>query len=596
MIGIPPAFIFIICALLVPLFKGRARAPYLAAVGVTGLAATLLLTPQTSWVVGLLPEFDLVLLHADSLSLLAGSVFVFIGLFALIYASRLPSTAHHVAALLYTGGALGVVFAGDYFSVFFFWEVMAVASLVLIWFGGYPRSEGAGFRYILIHLFGGSCLLGGIAIQYVTTGIITVGPVEAGAGYVLMLIGIGVNAAFIPLHTWVPDAYPEATIYGSVFLCIFTTKAAVYLLARTFPGMEALAYMGTLMVIYGAVFALFQNDVRRILSYSIVSQVGYMVAGIGIGTAIGMNGGTAHLVNDIPFKALLFMGMGAVILSTGKSNLTELGGLARKMPVIAAFCIIGAAAAAGIPGLNGFVSKGMVIEAVHAAHIEPLALILTAGSLLTLLYMARLIYYTFFARNDAISAEAVPLSMLVAMGGAAGACIIFGVLPGLLTSVLPFAEHYEPFGVGHLLETGGIVLGGLIIFVLARRVFAPRSWVLSDLDILYRKAGTGFIWFCQGPLMSFARAIESVQRAIIGQLTWFSQNPVVATILMGGSIILPVAKTVLPAGSARAFEEDLARTQAKYPGDPAQLRSTGYGIFLVSLFFLFYFVVFYLTV
>ncbi|MDN7024098.1 Na(+)/H(+) antiporter subunit D [Methanoculleus sp. FWC-SCC1] len=596
MIGIPPAFIFIIGALLVPLVTGRARPPYLAAVGLIGLAATLLISPQTSWVVGLLPEFDLVLLHADGLSLLAGGVFAFAGLLALIYAGRLPSTAHHTAALLYMGGALGVVFAGDFFTVFFFWEIMAIASLVLIWFGGYPRSADAGFRYILLHIFGGSCLLGGIAIQYAATGSIAVGPVDAGAGYMLMLIGIGVNAAFIPLHTWVPDAYPEATIYGSVFLSIFTTKAAIYLLARTFPGLEALAYMGALMVVYGAVFALFQNDIRRILSYSIVSQVGYMVAGIGIGTAIGLSAGAAHLVNDILFKALLFMGMGAVILSTGKSNLTELGGLARKMPITAAFCIIGAAAAAGIPGLNGFVSKGMVTEAAHAAHLDPLSLVLAGSSLITLVYMARLIYYTFFARNDAISAEEAPFPMLAAMGGTAAACIIIGVFPGLLLAVLPFAEHYDPFSLGHLLESGAVILGAAVLFVLGRRALAPRTWVLSDVDILYRRAGTGFVWFCQTPLPGFADAIGTVQQAIIDRLAWFTQNPVDATKLIGGWIVLPVAKVFLPEESVRDFEEDLMKTQEKYPGDPARLRSTGYGIFLASLFFLFYFVIFYLTV
>jgi len=243
----------------------------------------------------------------------------------------------------------------------------------VIWYTRTERATNAGMRYILFHLFGGCALLAGIIINYMSTGAISIVPgalgighfpVEMGLGYFLLLIGIGVNTAFIFLHTWLPDSYPKATLAGAVFMCVFTTKTGVYVLARTFPGAKLslffgdgipfIAYMGGLMCIYGVVFALLQNDVRKLLSYHIISQVGYMVAGVGIGTFIGINGGIAHVFNHILYKALLFMCMGAVIYSTGKMNLTELGGLARKMPVTTITCIIAALSISGVVGFNGY--------------------------------------------------------------------------------------------------------------------------------------------------------------------------------------------------------------------------------------------------
>ncbi|GAH52162.1 unnamed protein product, partial [marine sediment metagenome] len=251
--------------------------------------------------------FELTFLHADSLSLIMGYIFALIGGAAILYSINIvKENGELVCGLLYLGSALGAVFAGDFFTLYIFWEIMAFSSLGLIWYSRTERSTNAGMRYILFHLLGGCALLGGIIIHYMNTGSIAVGPVELGIGYVLLLIGIGVNTAFISLHTWLPDSYPKATIAGAVFMCVFTTKTGVYVLARTFPGVEAVAYMGGVMCLYGVIFALLQNDVRKLLSYHIVSQVGYMVAGIGIGTYIGINGGIAHVFNHI-LLSLLFL-------------------------------------------------------------------------------------------------------------------------------------------------------------------------------------------------------------------------------------------------------------------------------------------------
>jgi multicomponent Na+:H+ antiporter subunit D len=284
--NIPPGFIFIFGAVLLPLLgKGKARTIYLIILAALGLISVAVMRePQTSWVFS-----DLIFLQVDRLSLLMGYIFTIAGGCAILYS--LPSVkdnGHHMCALLYLGSALGAVFAGDFFSLYIFWEIMAFSSLGLIWYEGSQRARDAGMRYILFHLFGGCALLGGIVLHYMSTGSIAIGPVEYGIGYFLLLLGIGVNTAFIMLHTWLPDSYPKATIAGTIFLSIFTTKTGVYVLARTFSGAEIsihgqeflfVAYIGGAMCLYGVIFAILQNDVRKLLSYHIVSQLGYMVAG-----------------------------------------------------------------------------------------------------------------------------------------------------------------------------------------------------------------------------------------------------------------------------------------------------------------------------
>jgi len=588
---IPPALILIAGALLVPFLNGQIRRLYVPAISLAALGATLLLAPGMECNIPVLHGYTASLLHVDTLSLVVGYIFAFAGLLALIYARDEERAGHQVASLLQIGSGLGIVFAGDFFTLFVFWELLAVSSVLLIWYGGTPGSRDAGLRYILLHIFGGGCLLGAIVISVAATGSFVVGPVQPGLSLLLLLVAIGVNAAFIALHVWLPDSYPRSTVAGAVILCIFTTKAAIYLLARTSPGAEGVAYMGGLMVIYGVVFALLQNDVRKLLSYHIVSQVGYMVAAIGIGTALAVNGGIAHLFNHILYKSLLFMCMGAVIAQTGRSNLSELGGLAKKMPVTLVTCVIAAAAISGIPGFNGFISKGMIISAAAEAHLSVLEIVLIVGSVGTLLSFAKLTYYTFFAKNEGIEAREAPLPMLVAMVIAAACCILYGLYPALLYAILPFPVDYHAFGLSHLAESALVIIAAAAILFLAAKLFMPKDKNVPEFMELYRYCGNGFVWFCTGPLTWLAGALASVQDRIIKGLAWFVRNPVVAGHILVLAAVTPLAGWFCTKDQAAAFTQSLDKKMLAYPGDHELIQGSGYGLFLVSLLLLVYFLV-----
>ncbi|MBA7552528.1 NAD(P)H-quinone oxidoreductase subunit 2, chloroplastic [subsurface metagenome] len=424
------------------------------------------------------------------------------------------------------------------------------------------------------------------------TGSIAVGPVELGIGYVLLLIGIGVNTAFIPLHTWLPDSYPKATIAGAVFMCVFTTKTGVYVLARTFPGVEAVAYMGGVMCLYGVIFALLQNDVRKLLSYHIVSQVGYMVAGIGIGTYIGINGGIAHVFNHILYKALLFMCMGAVIYATGKNNLTELGGLAKKMPITMITCMIAAFSISGVPGFNGYVSKGMIIHAAELEGMHILAVALILGSVGTFLSFLKLTYFTFFKRNDEIEAKEVPLPMLIAMSVTAFLCVAIGVYPELLYGILPYeVVHYHAYALGHTIGTLELLMMTAVGFFTLQYVFSPHERITNDIDYIYRKAGRGFIWFCEQPLVTVANFIDTGLQRIADSFVWFSKNPTAASKIMVAMIGAVVTRPFNP--SYMRYERDLEELKKRYPGEVPRV-AIGTGVLLALVLLTLYLIV-YLT-
>ncbi|MBL7118276.1 MAG: Na(+)/H(+) antiporter subunit D [Candidatus Syntrophoarchaeum sp.] len=592
--NLPPALIYFAGAALLPLLgKGKARNIYLIVLAALGLIGVALIRPQTSWGFSVLPGFELTFLHADSLSLIMGYIFALIGGAAILYSVNIvKENGELVCGLLYLGSALGAVFAGDFFTLYIFWEIMAFSSLGLIWYSRTERSTNAGMRYILFHLLGGCALLGGIIIHYMNTGSIAVGPVELGIGYVLLLIGIGVNTAFIPLHTWLPDSYPKATIAGAVFMCVFTTKTGVYVLARTFPGVEAVAYMGGVMCLYGVIFALLQNDVRKLLSYHIVSQVGYMVAGIGIGTYIGINGGIAHVFNHILYKALLFMCMGAVIYATGKNNLTELGGLAKKMPITMITCMIAAFSISGVPGFNGYVSKGMVIHAAELEGMHILAVALILGSVGTFLSFLKLTYFTFFKRNDEIEAKEVPLPMLIAMSVTAFLCVAIGVYPELLYGILPYeVVHYQAYALGHTIGTLELLMMTAVGFFTLQYVFSPHERITSDIDYIYRKAGRGFIWFCEQPLVTVANFIDTGLQRIADSFVWFSKNPTAASKIMVAMIGAVVTRPFNPA--YMRYERDLEELKKRYPGEVPRV-AIGTGVLLALVLLTLYLIV-YLT-
>ena len=368
---VPPAFIYLVGALLLPLIRVR-RAQQTVALLIPLIALFDLLNMPVGvyWTYSFL-DFQIVLGRVDRLSMVFGYVFVIISFISMVYAIHIRETGQHVAAYIYVGSSLGVVFAGDLFTLLVFWELMAVASVFLIWFRRTQASMDAGFRYILVHITGGAILMAGIVIHVAGTGSIEFTKFDFSTlAAKLILCGFIINAAVPPLHAWLPDAYPEGTITGSVFMTAFTTKSAVYVLARGFPGLELLVWMGAVMTLYGVVYAVMEKDIRRLLAYHIVSQVGYMVCGIGLGSEMAINGATAHAFCHILYKALLFMGAGAVIHVTGCRKMTDLygKGLYKKIPITLILYMIGAFSISGVPLFNGFISKTMVVAAAGALH------------------------------------------------------------------------------------------------------------------------------------------------------------------------------------------------------------------------------------
>jgi len=588
---IPPAFIIITGLLLVPLFHGTGRKIWVAGVGAGGVVAAVLAVPGIpGWSFILAPGIELVLFSVDPVRFYAGVVFAGAALLAILYALYRDLPAVETMGILASAAAaLGIVYAGDFITVFIFWELLALASLLIIWSA--PGSGGSGFRYLLYHIFGGACLLAGCAIAVVVSGSTLLGPVVPGAGYLLIAIGIGVNAAFIPLHTWVPDAYPRASVTGSVALSIFTTKAAVFLFVVIGGWGQAVAWMGASMAIYGAVFALLQDDIRRLLSYSVISQVGYMVAAIGVGTVAGIDAALAHMANDILFKALLFMAAGAVIYRTGTSRLSRLGGLAWTMPLTAVTAIIGGFALAGLPGLNGSVSKAMVIEA--AAVIPFLAPLLIIAAVITVLYVVRFLYFVFF-RAAPVSLhqrgpDEAPVAMLAAMTIAAGCCLLFGLFPDLLTALLPGGTYAHPFSRAYLTESAAVFLAAGLLLLLVRPLRFPGWSFETDIDRVYCAAGHALVWFAKYPLSAVTGSVNQVVSRITFSVSWISRNPVMAIRIGGRTLALPVVRALSDPASANAYVAALTGMRERYPDEKLGIRGSGYGLILVSIIaFLYY--------
>lgn len=595
----PPFITFILGALLLPFLRGNIKKIFIALVPVFALMQLALLKPQVALVYKFM-GIDIVLLNVDKLSLVVGYVYVIIGFLAVLYSlETVKNDGEHIAAFVYVGSSLGVVFAGDFLTFFIFWEIMAVGSTLLVWYQKEKRSIDAGFRYILMHIFGGACLLGGIVIHYTATGSLSVGPVKEGLGYFLLLIGMGLNTAFVGIHTWLPDAYPKSTISGGVFMSVYTTKTGVYALARTFPGVDAVAYMGGAMVLYGVIFALLQNDTRKLLSYHIVSQVGYMVAGVGIGTALGVSGGIAHVFNHILYKGLLFMCMGAVIYAAGTRYLTELGGLAKKMPVTALACIIAAFSISGVPGFNGFVSKGMVIEAAAEKGMHLLELALILGSVGTWLSFLKLTYFVFFKENKKIKAKEVPIPMQVAMLSTAFLCILFGVYPQLLFQWLPYQFEYHPYSLVHFSTVTQLLAMTAVVFFVRLVWFEPHAKITHDLDYIYRKLGNGFIWLVNSPLAKFGKLTEKIFfDKIPTSLAWFSRNPVAAAQILTEEFYLKTLKaanfftTPLLEEKNIRMEIALKEKKALYPGEVERRSPIGISVLLATIFLLIYFAIY----
>jgi len=467
--------------------------------------------------------FDLVFGRVDQLTRVFLHVFTIMAFIGCIYGLHVKETGQHIAAFLYVGGSLGVTLCGDYLTLFIFWEMMAFASTFLVWYRKKRRSIEAGFRYLLVHTAGGLVLLAGIFLRYKNVHDLSFVQIATnGATFAdyLIMVGFMLNAAVPPIHAWLPDAYPEASVTGAVFMCAFTTKTAVYALARGFPGFEALAILGAVMTLYGVGYAAIENDARRILAYHIVSQVGFMVCGIGIGTAMAVNGAIAHAYAHIIYKGLLFMGAGAVLEMTGKSKLNELGGLYKRMPWAMIFTVIGGISISGFPLTSGFISKSMTIAAAGESHRVGLMIMMLLASVGTFLSVGiKLPYFIWFGKDSGVEAKEAPWNMNLAMAIAAFICFFLGIYPDYLYKMLPFPVSYHPYSAYHLSETLQILgFTGLGFFIMVKKL-KPEPKINLDLDWFYRKGARVFIWIASRPVLSSDNWINDVYRRIGLRLT-----------------------------------------------------------------------------
>ena len=489
---LPTAFIFIAAALVLGLLpRGHVR------------GVILLLTPiLAAWQIWNLPvgiflqvEFvgqTLDMMRVDKLSRIFGLIFCLAAFLGNLYAWHVRDFIQQIAALLYAGAAIGAVFAGDLITLFFYWEGTALASVFLIWARRTEGSYHTGMRYLIIQITSGVILLAGTALLYRETGSITFELMTLGSlGTWLIFLSFGMKCAFPLLHNWLQDSYPAATITGTVILSAFTTKLAVYALARGFAGTELLIYIGAAMTLFPIFFAEIENDLRRVLAYSLNNQLGFMVVGIGVGTEMAINGTASHAFAHILYKALLFMSVGAVMLRTGTSKASELGGLCRTMPRTAIFCLIGAASISAFPLFSGFVTKSLIMDETANQHYPIIWAILVFASAGVLSHSGiKIPYFTFFGHDSGLRPKEAPIHMQIAMGFTAFLCIFIGVYPEPLYALLPYEVIYRPYTMSHVVGQLQLLCFALLAFVVLMRtgIHPPEIRAVNlDVDWIYRR-------------------------------------------------------------------------------------------------------------
>lgn len=463
-----PALVLIVSALALSVMRGNGRNAVILLAPVLAMIGLWLLPEGKLWQVNWL-DYHMMPLAVDKLSRLFATIFVLMTFAGGLFALRRNSRLEIPAAFLYAGAAIGVVLAGDLVTVFVFWEIMAVGSTLVIWSANTTSAWSASLRYAMIHLAGGVILFAGVAGHLLTTGDATFLRMQPDSiAHWLILIGFLINAGAPPLSAWLPDAYPSASWSGMVFLSAFTTKTAVYVLLRGFPGTELLIWVGLFMVFYGIVFALLENDMRRILAYSIVNQVGFMVVGIGIGTELALNGAAAHAFTHIIYKALLLMSAGAVLAATGRSKCSELGGLFHSMPLTTICGTIGALAISSFPLTSGFISKSMISQAAADGHLQTVWLLLAAASAGVFLHAGiKFPWFVFFQKDSGLRPSDPPASMRWAMLLFAFLCVALGIWPEQLYVLLPYPVDYVPYTAAHVVTQLQLLLfSGLAFFVM----------------------------------------------------------------------------------------------------------------------------------
>ncbi len=507
-----PALILFASALLTGVFRGQWRALLVLAAPLVTLWAIWQVPDGVGSTVAFL-DYQIEPVEGSSVRRLFATIFALMAFAGGLYAFRQAKWYELAAAQAYAAGAIGVCFAGDLITLFIYWEMMALFSTIIVWCGGTPAARAAGVRYAIMHLLGGIILKVGIEGIVVHTGSIDIRPMLASNFDTWMvLIGILINAAAPPVSAWLADAYPESSPTGSVFLSAFTTKTAVLALILLFPGEPVLIGVGLYMVMYGIIYALLENDARRILAYSIVNQVGFMVCAVGIGTQMAINGAAAHAFAHIIYKALLFMSAGVVVYRTGKTKCTDLGGLFRTMPLTTICGIIGALAISGFPLTSGFVTKTLTSQAAIDQSMAFVYFILAAASAGVFLHAGiKFPWFVFFQKDSGLRPKDAPWNMAASMVILSALCILIGVFPNTLYQLLPYPVEYEPYKIGKVVFYLQLLLFSGLAFFLLLPLMKRTETISLDTD-----------WFWRVVLWRIATGLTSVAGNIGGRIeSWY---------------------------------------------------------------------------
>ena len=538
-----PGLVLLLGAILLPFAGRRIRPILILGLPLVTLALVWNLPDGSSAVVSLL-DYQLVLVRSDALSRLFAIIFSIMTFAGGLYALNQKRVLELVAGFVYAGSAIGVVLAGDLISLFLFWEFMALASTVVVLSVGGNLSYHVSMRYLLVHMFGGTLLLAGILAHILDSGSTTFTAMEPNTfGAILILGGFLVNAAAPPLSAWLSDAYPEASYSGTVFLSAFTTKTAVYVLLRGFPGAEVLIFVGIFMIFYGIIYALLENDMRRILAYSIVNQVGFMLTGIGIGTEMALNGAAAHAFTHVIYKALLLMSAGAVLYMTGKRKCTDLGGLFQSMPLTTICGIVGAISISSFPLTSGFISKSLISQGAADENLIVIWFLLLAASAGVFLHAGiKYPWFVFFHRDSGLRPRDPPWNMRLAMILFTGLCIGLGIWPEILYAMLPYPVAYQPYTVPHVVNMLQLLLFSGLAFFLMLPLLQRTLTITLDFDWFYRKLGASFIR-CLNWAIKAQHGFEMAARVRLGNIAkvglyYFGPKGAFATTPTVGSIAL----------------------------------------------------------
>jgi multicomponent Na+:H+ antiporter subunit D len=533
---IHPGLVICLGGLLIPFIPGRrAKQAYFLLLPLAGLA---ILVATSMGVFGAVPSWPLALhkwnvpflqyildiARINKLSILFGYVYVIAAFCMNIYALGVKNDWEHVAAMIYVGSALGAIFAGDLFTLFFCLEIMSWAPFFLLLFRGTKKAMGAAVRYILWHHFSGACILAGILIHAHQSGSIEFAHMPWGWGgeYLgsnLMLLGFIINAATTPFHSWLSDSYSEATPSGSIYMTAFTTKTAIFCLIITFSGVPLLMWMGAIQAVFALFLAVLENDGRRLCSYHIISQIGYMVAGVGMGTEMGLNGAASHALCHIIYNALLYMGAGCALVVVGTAKFNELGGLYKYMPIAFWLYMVGGFSISGFPLFNGFISKAMTIEAAEFIQRPIIYLLLEGATVGTFLHTGLKLPWNIWLQGREEpppeirtklkdSAFNTPVHMLIGMGILAFLCIFLGVFPKILYDMLPYPVEFVPFTVTRVFSITQMFIFSFLGFWVLRKLVRGYPTYVLDTDWLVRIPGKLFLQFCTGPLLAFGAFLD----------------------------------------------------------------------------------------